>query len=64
MKVEMIDSVSMANGNLVAKRIYDLEPSRAKKLVARGLARLLEESGIERPILKRRVTSLPHGDKG
>ncbi len=60
----MLDSISMANGNLVAKRVYDLEPKRANKLVERGLAKFVEDVETERPIVKRKVTSLPHGDKG
>lgn len=64
MKIEMLDSVSMANGNLVAKRVYDLDPARAKKLIDRGLAKPLVNVETERPVFKRRVTSLPHGDKG
>jgi hypothetical protein len=64
MRVEMLDSVVMAYGSLVAKRVYDLEPVRAQKLIDRKLAKAVDVELTDRPMVKRRVTSLPHGDKG
>lgn len=65
MQIEMLDSVSMANGVLVAKRVYDLSPERATDLVKKGLARFLDaQQALTRVPVKRQTTSLPHGQKG
>lgn len=65
MQIEMLDSVSMANGVLVAKRVYDLSPERANDLVKKGLARFLDaQQTLTRVPIKRQTTSLPHGQKG
>lgn len=64
MQIEMLDSVSMAHGVLVAKRVYDLAPDRASDLVKKGLARFLDNQTIARVPIKRQTTSLPHGQKG
>ena len=60
----MLDSISMANGVLKCGTIYDLSEERAQKLIGKGLAKAIGNESIERPMVKRRVTSLPHGDKG
>jgi len=64
MRVIMLDSLSMANGVLKSGAIYDLSEERAQKLIDKGLAKSLDNAVTERPTIKRRVTSLPHGDKG
>ena len=62
MRIIMIDSISMANGVLRAREIYDLAPKRAQKLIDRKLAKLVDDE-VEKVQVKRRITSLPHGDK-
>lgn len=62
MKVIMIDSISMAFGVLRAREIYDLDPKRAQKLIDRKLAKPYDDD-VERVQVKRRVATLPHGDK-
>lgn len=64
MQIVMLDSLSMANGVLKSGSIYDLSEERAIKLINKGLAKPLESVVVDRPTIKRRVTSLPHGDKG
>lgn len=64
MQIEMLDSVSMANGVLIAKRVYDLTPERANDLVKKGLAKYLDNQMMTRVPIKRQTTSLPHGQKG
>ncbi len=60
----MTDSVAMAFGTLHGGRVYDLPEDRAKELIDKGLARSLARD-TEKPIfVKRKSTSLPHGDRG
>lgn len=64
MQIIMLDSISLANGVLRSGSIYDLSEERAMKLIDKGLAKPLVNMLTDRPTVKRRVTSLPHGDKG
>lgn len=63
MRIVMLDSISMANGVLKGGTIYDMSEERAQKLISRGQAKAIDVEP-EKTLVKRRVTSLPHGDKG
>lgn len=63
MYVVMLDSVATAHAILKEKFIYDLDEKLAEKLIARKKAKAVNHE-IDKPMVKRRVTSLPHGDKG
>lgn len=59
----MVDTVGMANGALLVGKIYDLSSARANKLIDKKLAKPITDEKERTPV-KRRVTSLPHGNRG
>ena len=58
----MQDSVATAHTLYKQGQTYDLSNERALKLIAKGLAKQLQRE--ERQPVKRKTTSLPHGNKG
>ena len=62
MQVEMLDTVATVHGSYKIGMTYDLAPKRATKLIERGLAKAVVAD--KRTPVKRRTTSLKHGEKG